>query len=152
MMLKGSARHWLADAVMSFGIFAGFLLGFVSEQYGYGFLAPYVDPAMAIALALFFMCTPIKSIISNMRELLDAAPKPEHSTARQIIEQAGLGQLKLDKLRARKGGDKVFLQAYFSVHPGMTVSESHECAGKIEEQLRRHFENCEVSVLFKPAH
>jgi divalent metal cation (Fe/Co/Zn/Cd) transporter len=150
-MLKTAGLHWYADTVLSFGVCFGFLFGLVLQMLGYTKITPYVDPVMAIILALFFIQTPIKTIIHNVLELLDAVPSQDiRSRVKEVVEQYKPKSFGVHRLRSRKAGERIFVDICFIVHGNITVAEVEQLANSFERDLKGHLPICDVIVYFKP--
>ncbi len=150
-VLKGSAMQWRIEAVMSFGIAAGFLSGMALHHFGHSAIAKYVDPVMALLLAVFLVRTPVKAVIHNLRELLDAAPA-EHvqSAVRKVVEKFKPRSFGVSRLRSRKAGKKIFVDVCFIVKGDLSVSHVKELAEAFEGDLKEHLPDSEAVVYFEP--
>lgn len=151
-ILKASAFHWFSDTLMSFGIFTGFLLGLILQRMGYHKITPYLDPIMTFILALFLIQTPVKSVMKNVLELLDAVPAIDvRNKVRKVVELYKPRSFGVHRLRTRKAGDKIFVDVCFVVKENLTVKEIQGLADSFERDLKADFANYDVIVYFKPA-
>lgn len=149
-VLKTSSLHWLIDSILSFAMCVGFLFGLFLHKLGYIRITPYIDPVMAIILALVFMRIPLKTITHNIFELLDAAPSQDiQDKIRKIVDLYKSRSLGVERIRFRKAGKKIFLDACFFVHGSLTVKEAEELANSFERDLAGEIEDCDVVVYFK---
>lgn len=153
IVLRTSSFSWFIDCVLSFAIFAGFLFGFMLKKKGYNNVTPYVDPVMAIILALSFMVVPIKIVIENILELLDAAP-PKHITdnIKKIVEQCKPGHFVVDSLKIRKAGEKIFLNLCFLTDENLTVREIRHSNYAFEKELLSKLPHCDILIHHKAIH
>jgi cation diffusion facilitator family transporter len=151
-MLETAGFHWGVDTLLSFGVCAGFLFGLILENLGFKKWTPYVDPVMAIILALFFVMSPVKTIMHNVFELLDAVPD-EHirSKVREVVKAYTPHYFAVHRLRTRKAGEKIFVEVCFIVKHDLTINEVEGLAGSFEKDLKKHFPVSDVVVYFKPA-
>ncbi|MBN1102534.1 MAG: cation diffusion facilitator family transporter [Deltaproteobacteria bacterium] len=150
-MIDTASLHWLADTLLSFGVCAGFLFGFVLQSLGYHRITPYVDPAMAIALALILIRMPIRVIIHNVFELLDAVPPEDlHSRITKLVGEYARSMLGIHRLRIRKAGERVFVDVCFLVESDSTVSQMHQFGEGLERDLKELVPIVDVVVCFKP--
>jgi cation diffusion facilitator family transporter len=149
-ILRAQAMHWVTDTCLSFGVCAGFLLGFLLSRAGQARLAAYLDPGMAIFLAFLLMWQPLKTIWRNLFELLDAVPA-EHirSKVHQIVERYKPHCLGIRRLRARKAGEKVFVDVCFLVNEGLAARDLTALAGSFERDLTTLLPGVDVVVYFK---
>jgi cation diffusion facilitator family transporter len=149
-MVRASALHWLSDTALSFGVCAGFILGFWIHSAGYSKVAPYVDPVMALILAGVLLAAPLGEFWQDLSELLDAAPAREvREKVRDVLEGYGAQLYGMHRLRARKSGQMIFVEACFLAGEAMTVRDVGALALRVEEDLKAHFPECDAIVHFK---
>ena len=150
-MLKTSGMHWHIDTILSFGVCAGFLIGFILQFLGFYKITPYVDPVMALILSLILLEMPIKAIMRSVPELLDIAPAQHiKSKVKEVVEIYMPKSFGVHRLRTRKAGERVFIDVCFLVKPDMTVLEAEELSKNLEIDLTKHLPYCDVVVYFKP--
>ena len=149
-MLATASLHWLTDAIMSCGIFGGFLLGLLLQEFGYDRITPYVDPVMAILLAIFLVYVPVRVIRRNLLELLDAAPREDlKRSIYRIVDEHTPQAFRVHRVRIRKAGDGVFVDICLVPQCDMTTREIGVVFTELEAALRNHVSNCDVVLSFK---
>ncbi|MDD4956131.1 MAG: cation diffusion facilitator family transporter [Candidatus Omnitrophica bacterium] len=150
-MIKAASLHWLIDTVLSFSVCAGFLVGLATQSLGYSGITPYVDPVMAILLALFFVSMPFRGAANSLFELLDAAPGEDiRDKVKKAVERCMPDVFGVDRLRVRKAGQKVFVDVCFLVSEDLTVMRVEELADVFEKELKLQLSGCDAVVCFKP--
>lgn len=150
-VLRTASIHWTLDTFMSFAIFAGFFCGLLLKNFGYSKITPYIDPVMAMILAVVFICIPIKEMTKNALELLDAAPERGiREKVKKVAEQYKPKSFGIHRLRARKAGKKIFIDICFLVDENLTISDANSLAENFERDLKGHLPHCDVVVYFKP--
>lgn len=151
-MLNGAGAHWYTDTLMSFGLCLGFIFGLFLERLGYSKLTPYIDPVMAIILALFLIRAPFKILLYNLKELLDIVPDEHIQTkVKKVVEMYKPKSFGVNRMRIRKSGAKIFLDICYIVKRNLTVAEIKELANNFERDLKSYLNNCDVVVYFHPA-
>jgi len=149
-MIKVTSVHWMADTMLSFGVCAGFVFGLIAQDLGYTYIAPYVDPVMAIVLALFLATVPFKGCRHNLVELLDAAPVTHiRAQIKKIVDVHKARFSGLHRLRVRKAGQEIFINACFLTKADMTVAQAEELSKGFEQDVKNNFPECDVIVHFK---
>ncbi len=149
-MLKTASLHWYADTILSFGVCFGFIIGFILQYRGYNKITPYVDPVMAIILALLLMQAPVKTVMCNVLELLDIVPaKDIHNKVKAIIDTYKPKFFGIERLRVRKAGEKIFADVCFVVDNNLAVFEAEELARSLEKDLKAHIPSLDIIVHFK---
>lgn len=150
-MLRAAVLHWYADTVLSFGICLGFILGAFLNHAGYHKVTPYVDPVMAIILALILIRSSLKMVTHNVVELLDAVPAEDvHSRIKKAVHAHTHESLGVHRIRIRKAGEKIFLDVVFTGKDSLTLAETERLANKLEKDIISDLGNCDVVVSFKP--
>jgi len=151
-MIKAAGWHWMTDTALSFGMCAGFFLGLLLHRMGNTTITPYLDPVMAILLAIFFIQAPLRGIAHNILELLDAVPSEElRSKVRKVVEDYRPRISSVHRIRARKAGEKIFVDVGFKVSSHMTISQSEDLSLDFEKDLKKELPHCDIVVYFKPA-
>ncbi|MFA5311368.1 MAG: cation diffusion facilitator family transporter [Candidatus Omnitrophota bacterium] len=150
-MLRAAAQHWFIDMVLSFSVCLGFCFGLVMQSLGYTAITPYVDPAMAIMLAIFFIFMPVKGGLRSLFELLDAAPLEEGITekVKEVVEEYKPRSFGVHRLRIRKAGQRIFVDICFLVKENLTVFQIEELSESFEKDLKIKLSGCDVVVYFK---
>jgi len=150
-MVKTTSIHWLADTALSFGVCAGFCLGFLMQTLGYDTITPYIDPVMAIILAVFLMFMPIKGGMHSLFELLDASPAADVSgKINEVIDRYRHKFSGIDRLRIRKAGLKLFVDICFLVGQDCTVAQVGALADGFEREVKEEIPDSDIVVCFKP--
>jgi len=151
MILKTASVHWHADMLLSFGLCLGFIGGLIMQRSGYYKITPYIDPLMAIVLALVLIQIPVKAIIKNISELLDAAPDDEtRNKISKVVEIHKPKSFGVERIRVRKAGSKVFVDICFLVESGKTAQEVQCLSEGFEADLKKHITGCDTVVYCKP--
>jgi cation diffusion facilitator family transporter len=149
-MIQASALHWLSDTVLSFGVCAGFIFGLWIHGSAYSGLSLYVDPVMALILAGCLIVTPVKGLMRDLSELLDAAPPQEvRDKVQTVLEQYKSRVSGMHRVRTRKAGQKIFVEACFLAHETLTLGSVEELTKEFERDLTAHFPDCDVIAHFK---
>jgi cation diffusion facilitator family transporter len=151
-ILKASGTHWYIDTLLSFGVCLGFLSGFILQAFGFSEITPYVDPVMAVLLAVIFIKMPVRAIMRSIPELLDIVPAYHINTkVKEVVEIYRRGSFGVHRLRTRKSGEKVFVDICFLASPDMTVFQAEQISKNFQADLTMHLPYCDIVVYFKPA-
>jgi cation diffusion facilitator family transporter len=149
-MIQASALHWLSDAVLTFGVCAGFVFGLWIHGSPYSGISPYVDPVMALILAGCLIVTPVQGLMRDLSELLDAAPPQEvRDKVQAVLEQYKSRVSGTHRVRTRKAGQKIFVEACFLAHETLTIGYVEKLAKEFERDLTVHFPDCDVIAHFR---
>jgi cation diffusion facilitator family transporter len=151
-ILKTAGLHWRTDTIFSFGVCAGFLCGFILKILGFNKVTPYLDPVMAIMLAIIFIKAPVNTIVHNISELLDAVPEGEvRSKINKVVDIHKSKFSGVHRFRTRKAGEKIFVDVGFLIKGSLSITEAEKLASDFEQELKEHVPACDVIVYFKSA-
>ena len=71
---KAELFIWKLDALSTLGVGCAFLLNLILMRTSLSFICPYVDPGIAIILAIILIKEPIEMILDSLRSLVLFAP------------------------------------------------------------------------------
>jgi cation diffusion facilitator family transporter len=109
-------QEWKIDACASLGMSAAFFLPVFITADWFSRFTPYLDQVIAIILSLFMLPTPIRAVITGLRDLFLLAPEEETVEAVKqivtpILEDHGYHQLYYDIVRT---GRKLWISVYIT--------------------------------------
>ncbi len=156
LALEADAWHLRTDVWTSAGVMAGLALIGVGETIFPGRHFHWVDPVVAIAVALLIVRAAWQLTLQAWRDLLDAnIPADErawlldylHHLARDVDSPAIHG---FHKLRTRKSGNTRFVEFHLFVTPDMSVDEGHRVTHLIAAEIRRRLPGADVLIHMEP--
>lgn len=110
-------QGWVIDCVISFGMTLAFFLPKIISVPWFQPLVPYLDSLFTIILSMVMLPTPIKTVITGIRDLLLIAPEEDTvQNIKSIVEQALSGcpysALNCEIIRT---GRKLWISAYIAL-------------------------------------
>ncbi|WP_051378819.1 cation diffusion facilitator family transporter [Derxia gummosa] len=126
-MLEANAWHARSDAASSLVV----ALGVAGSMAGWGFL----DPLAAAIVGLMICKMAWEFGFGAIADLTDRAASAEEVAAIRETLQATPGARDLHRLRTRKMGDRVIVDAHLLVDPLISVSEGHYIAESARHRL-----------------
>lgn len=113
--IKAEMFIWKLDALSTLGVGCAFVLNLILLRTPLSFICPYVDPGIAIILAIVLIKEPIEMIIDSLRSLVLFAPDEE---IKEKIEEIGRSMLSRENCQVTgvdviKTGRKVWAEIYF---------------------------------------
>ena len=143
--LEADAAHLLTDVYTSFGVAFGLLLVKITGW-------AYFDPIAAIAVAVLIIKTGYDLVMQSTRVLLDETlPDEELEEIRRCVrEHRGDIISGYHKLRARRAGSRRHVDLHVVVDPDLTITEAHDIAEHIEDDIRACIPNTDVLVHVEP--
>lgn len=145
-MESQSMKAGLYDAIADLSSTLIALLGFALAILGIN----YADSVASIFLGAMLTYLSIKLVKTSVLELSDSASKELVAKTRKAIV-ACEGVVKVENLKVRKVGSKVFIDAAVQVPNAMSLVDSHSLASKIETCLKDTLGNVDATIHIEPA-
>lgn len=140
-LLIADAAHTRTDVFITIGV----LIGVLFARQGY----TWVDPVVALAVALLIVRVAYKVLARTVPVLVDERAIPE-PTIRQSA-QAVSGVKSAYGIRSRGGNAGVrYAEVTIAVDPSANVADAHAIADAVEERLKKELELEEVTVHVEP--
>lgn len=140
IILEADGKHLIADVLTSIGVILGVVLVKVTGFY-------FLDPIIAIAVALYIVYIGFKLISRSTSELMDAAiPKEEQQMVVEYLDSLTEKNIEYHSLLTRKAGYRKFITLHLLVPGDWSVQKGHDCAEAIEQNIEQMFGNANVTV------
>lgn len=140
-LLIADAAHTRTDVFITIGV----LIGMIFSRQGH----LWVDPAVAIAVALLILRVAYQILRRVVPVLVDERAIPEPTIRRSA--QAVDGVISAYGIRSRGGKSGVrFAEVTIAVDPHANVADAHAIADAVEERLKKDLELEEVTVHVEP--
>lgn len=110
---------------------------------------PILDAIASIVICLFIVKASISIFVDAIRKMTDEAcdEETENKIFNVIVKIDGV--LKIDNLKTRKFGDKVFVEVDICANENLTLVEAHKIAENVEIETKNNFyfvKDCFVHV------
>ncbi|MDO5521517.1 MAG: cation diffusion facilitator family transporter [bacterium] len=141
---------WKLDVISSIGVALAFFAQMTLQKTSLAWVAPYIDPMVAIVMSLFLIVEPIKMIGTSLKELVLFAPKKEiMDEIRMISEQRLVAySYELTFLDVIQTGRKTWVELYISSETDkIKLSELHRIRDDIRNQLKKDFDQIYVELI-----
>jgi len=147
LTLRADAEHLLSDVWTSVAVIGGL---------GVLWLWPtqaWLDPAIALAVALHLVLTGVKLLAPSLAGLMDEAlPDIELRALRQAAGELLPAGVELSTLRTRKSGHRRFVDGNLLVPGELSVADAHELCDRIEDAMRATLNACDITLHVAPLH
>lgn len=149
--LQADAWHLRTDIYTSIGV----MLGLGAVWIG-GIIAPdldlrWIDPVVAIFVALLILRAAYHLVIESSRDLLDVSlPPTEEETIRRRIKAFAPTIRGVHKLRTRKSGPYRFVEFHVRVDANMSIDESHRIADMMTCSIKQQYPGTTVTIHIEP--
>ena len=145
--LEADALHLKVDVYTSFGVAFGLLLMVVLGFFTDSPLVHYLDPVIAICVALMILRESFALFMKAYAPLLDEAiSKEEIAGLRGLIEKHCSDTVKYHDLRTRKAGNYKYIDFHLNLPADLSVKEAHEICDAIEEDIKQSVKYSEVTI------
>jgi divalent metal cation (Fe/Co/Zn/Cd) transporter len=111
--------------------------------------AYYLDPAVAIAIAVLILFESTRMLRKAFGPLLDTSISPDELAAVEA-SVALHPETSLHSVRTRRAGGKKHIDFHLTVPAGMSVQDSHDLCDVIERDLEARLSNTSVLIHIEP--
>ena len=138
--LEADALHLKTDVYTSVGVAVGLMMMWITGIH-------QIDPIIAIFVALLILKESYELFSKAYAPLLDLAlPGKDLKRISAIIQNRCTGDMSFHNLRTRKAGNYKYIDFHLNLDPEKTVREAHEICDLIEGDIKKMFENTEVTI------
>ncbi len=142
--LEADALHLRTDVYTSLGVMVAMVIIHYTDWY-------WVDPVVAIGVAVLIAYAAYELTSRTVRDLVDAPLPPEECEAIEGIlhEHAGM-HIGWDSVRTRRAGSDRHIDLHLHFPPSMPVKEAHEIAHHIQEDIEAALPRSQVLIHLEP--
>jgi len=143
--LAGDAAHLRTDAFTSLGVVVALTLVAITDE-------AWIDPAIALVIAVAIVVTGYRVVSGSWRVLVDEAlPAEEMAAIQGAIEQfAGRGVVGYHKLRTRRAGPSRYIDVHLQFRAGTTLEDAHRIAHELQDAIRGRLRGADVLIHLEP--
>jgi cation diffusion facilitator family transporter len=148
--LEADAAHLATDVWTSLGVFIAFVVIRVGMAFNFTDII-YLDPIIAVAVAVLIIWVAYKLSKRSFRELTDVSiPKEDESKIRGIIEEHYGQFVEFHEMRSRKSGSEIHLDLHLVVSKHAKVQAAHDLCEHLEEDIKNEFPRAHVLIHIEP--
>lgn len=139
--IKADAWHHRSDALSSVGA----LIGTILTKCG----ILIADPIASLIITLFIVKVAIDIFIDATNKLTDKACDEETETAIWHTAEATDGVGRIDKMKTRQFGNRIYMDIEIAVDGDITLNRAHEIAQAVHDNIEREYQevkHCMVHV------
>lgn len=148
--LRADAWHLRTDVYTSAGVMVGLGLIWCAKKVNPGWNLVWIDPLVAIGVAILIIKAAWHLTAEAVRDLLDVRlSRKEEEWIRERVgsRPAARG---FHGLRTRKAGPACFIEFHLIVDKEMTVADAHHLSDEIEDEIMGHFPLSDVVIHVEP--
>ncbi|HUX41887.1 MAG TPA: cation diffusion facilitator family transporter [Rectinemataceae bacterium] len=147
--LEADALHLKTDVYSSLGVAAGLFVIVILERFFAAKWAYYLDPVVAMAIAVVILKEAWNMLVKAFGPLVDASISSEElALIEETVRAAGVG---MHSVRTRRAGGKKHIDFHLSLPPEMSVLDSHNLCDSIEDEIEARLTNTSVLIHVEPA-
>lgn len=148
--IKAELFIWKLDALSTLGVGCAFLLNLILIRTPLAFVCPYVDPGIAIILAIALIKEPLEMILDSLRSLVLFAPDEEikgklHAICDEVLKKYGCELTFLDII---KTGRKLWSDVYFlPAGNSVDLSKLKEMNKELTQRGEEEFDSIYIELI-----
>lgn len=128
---EADAWHHRSDAMSSIGA----LIGVGGSMLGY----PVLDPIASVVICLFILKQGISIIYDALKKMLDTSCGEQfEEEVRQLVDAESQVE-RIDMLRTRMFGDKVYIDMEIAIDGSMQLTDAHAIAERVHDDIEHAF-------------
>lgn len=150
MTVRAELYVWKLDVIGSIGVALAFFAQLLLQKTNIAWIAPYIDPVVAIIMSVLLSIEPVKVIGASLKELVLFAPDAEIMEEIRKITETKLedGSYSLKFLDVIQTGRKTWVEIYVGSHEEwISVRELHRIRDEVREDLMGQFDQVYVEVI-----
>jgi len=149
--LEADAAHLYTDVYTSVGVFVGLVTIWVGERF-LGVKLAWLDPVIAIGVALLILSTAYRITRKSFLPLMDVAASPEDmAVINNIMDEFRDQGVDFHKLRTRLAGPTLHVDLHMGCGPGATLERGHEISHLLKEKIEQSLPGAKVLVHVEPS-
>lgn len=148
--VKAELFIWRLDSMSTFSVGIGFLVNALLGKTALAWICPYVDPAIAIAIAVILAKEPIEMIIEAVKNLILFAPEKKIRDKVEAIaeEKCSLYGHKITFIDIIKTGRTFWIEVYFDTNtPSIDVAQLKALDRDLEAALNDELEDVWLELI-----
>ena len=149
--LTADAWHLRTDVYTSAGVMLGLAAITVAQRIAPERSFSWIDPVVALAVALFIVKAAVKLTIGAVRDLLDSRLPLEELGRIELYMRSRHDVLGYHDLRTRKAGGWRFVEIHLELPPEMSVRDSHAIAHSVSLDIQERLPSTSVMVHVDPS-
>ncbi len=148
--IKTEVYIWKLDAISTLGVGSAFILKLILDQTSLHTIGPYIDPVIAIILALMLLKEPLGIFIESLKNLVLFAPNEETTTKIRKIcsEELKKYDCYINFLDVIKTGRKIWIQIYFVLEKdNISITKMRQLSKNLNKKLQQQYDNINVELI-----
>lgn len=151
--IKAELFIWKLDALCTLGVGAAFILNLILIHTPVAWICPYIDPGIAVILAVSLVGEPVEMILESLRSLVLFAPEKEvFSKIDEVcIQRMAAYDCEVTFTDVIKTGRKIWIQVFFTHNDdekeALNIGRLKNARKEITEDLSEEFDNVDIVLI-----
>lgn len=148
--IKAELYMWKLDVVSSMGVSVAFAVQMALLRTKLDFLAPYIDPAVAVVMAFLLIREPVKVIFQSIKNLVLFAPEEDVlNQIRSIVDKHMQDYpYEVTFLDVIQTGRKLWVEVYIGNQTDVIhVSILHRVRDEIKQELKHKYDQVYIEII-----
>jgi cation diffusion facilitator family transporter len=142
--LEADGKHLMTDVWTTAGVLVGIALVWITNLQ-------WLDPIIALLVAVNILFTGYHLLIRSGRGLLDVAVQPEElSSVKSILDSYKEEGVSYHALRSRQAAARKFMVVHLLVPGNWTVKKGHTLAEQVEKRVMETINNTNIVTHIEP--
>lgn len=152
-LLRVDTKNWLVNGLISLSVGLAFAIASWIENTSLAWFVPYTDPTLTLLIVTLSLPIPLKTIGSNLYQLLWGAPTSERQLQIKHGFDQAIAQLPYEHiwLRTAEIGDFIYIHAYWLLsesQQSLTLADLDQMRLSIIQALQALIPNLEADIIF----
>jgi len=149
--LEADAAHLYTDVYTSAGVFAGLTCISIGERFFKSDLG-WIDPAVAVGVALLIVRTAYKITRKSFLPLMDTCASPEEMRAiEEVTHEFSKQGIDFHQLRTRRAGGSLHVDLHMGCRPGVSLEDGHKVSHELKSRIEEAVPGARVLVHVEPS-
>lgn len=148
--IRAELYMWKLDVVSSMGVAVAFVVQMAIVKTKLSFLAPYIDPAVAVIMAILLIREPVKVIFQSIKNLVLFAPEEEVlNQIRAIVDKHMVDYpYEVTFLDVIQTGRKIWVEVYIGNQTDVIhISLLHCVRDEITQELKYKYDQVYIEII-----
>ncbi|MCQ4637815.1 cation transporter [Anaerovorax odorimutans] len=148
--VKAELYIWKLDALSTMGVGAAFLIQLVLQRTPLVWLSPYIDPGIAVIMAVILLKEPLSMFIEGIKNLILFAPKKEVMEHVRKVADDCLAKYHFDInfVDVIKTGRKIWIEIYILQEDDLiSISDLKQARSDMMEELEEDYNQVYIGLI-----
>lgn len=148
--IKADLYMWRMDIIGSLGVGIAFIVQLLLQQTDLRWIIPYIDPMVAITMAIWLIAEPVRMVIEGIKNLILFAPNEEIMENIRMVVNKHLENYpySVSFLDVIQTGRKAWVEIYIhSESDFISQNQLKKAYSKIKKELREQYDQIYVELI-----